>query len=692
MHANRTILVVDDEPEIVETYRHYLGASERRLTIHSARVRPAAPRAGLGYRILSAKDGAEALALIERELANGSPVTAGFFDMKMPGSLDGLSTIKRARELDPRILCTVVTAYHDHVLDGIVDVFSDGREDELQYLNKPFSPQEIQQKARAMVVSWNRRRTDELFLDLFAKSSAHVHDGATSEEFNAVILDMVTRVTECRRVSLWSWTIHWQLDACSEEMCPTPPVSDALNSEPVLETENRVELRLPALGARSLMVLEGLPTGGIPSSTLQRLGQSVGPLLQNRRLLDALKHSNAVLEDRVKERTASLALRTDALEEANRQLQSTEKRLVAAERLALIGEMSASIAHEINTPSAYILSNLDYTLERLRAGSFPRDPDIEEALSEGRDGVLRIARIVDDLRAFARVNPNEDETANVSRCIEHTLRLMNNEVSHRAQVQVTGERALYVRCAATRLTQVLTNLLTNALQAFVSTRIEDNRVTFDVASEAGEGVLRVRDTGPGVPAEARSRIFEPFFTTKERIGTGLGLSVCKRLVEAYGGTIELEESSPEGTTFTIRLPRAEAVMEPETRDPTPAPTGQRILVIDDEHYVLRGFQRYFEPRSEVVSCADADSAIELLARDRHFDLVLCDLMMPGRSGAEVVDWIEAERPELLDVTLIMTGGAFTDDGFELAERHRDRIIKKPLDLRVVQERLAAARH
>lgn len=161
-----TVLVVDDEQGILETYELYLAPKRDEDLVKSARRRgPHHPSSGgdADYQLLLASTGEEAVQLVEEVVKNNGHVQVGFFDMKMPGGIDGLETMKRIREIDPWIYCVIVTAYQDRSLDEIGKVFGPEAVDQWEYLNKPFTVNEIVQKTRNAVALWTRRRQhDEL--------------------------------------------------------------------------------------------------------------------------------------------------------------------------------------------------------------------------------------------------------------------------------------------------------------------------------------------------------------------------------------------------------------------------------------------------------------------------------------------------------------------------------------------------
>ncbi len=164
MTENRTLLIVDDEPETLKGYADFLtpadAAPVRRSSRKAAVEASADPSVPVHekYNLLLAKSGEEAIQLFQAEIKAGRRVAAGFFDVKLEGGLDGLATIHAIKTMDPEIHCVVVTAYHDRTVDEINQLFGPEFRDHWDYLNKPFTQGEIVQKARQMVSAWNRRR------------------------------------------------------------------------------------------------------------------------------------------------------------------------------------------------------------------------------------------------------------------------------------------------------------------------------------------------------------------------------------------------------------------------------------------------------------------------------------------------------------------------------------------------------
>jgi PAS domain S-box-containing protein len=393
-------------------------------------------------------------------------------------------------------------------------------------------------------------------------------------------------------------------------------------------------------------------------------------------VLDAIVRATALQDDAGGFRFA-LAVVEDVTERKR-----LEAQLVLADRMASVGTLAAGVAHEINNPLAFILGNLEYALGELRRVA--PEPEVERALSEARDGALRVREIVRDLKAFSRADAEARETVDLRRVLQSTLGLAQNEIRHRARLEVDVGDVPLVRASEHRLGQVLLNLLINAAQAIPEGRATENVVGVAVGTAAdGRASVEITDTGGGIPPDVLPRIFDPFFTTKPvGVGTGLGLSICHGIVSGLGGEIQVDSAPGRGSTFRVLLPAARAERARATAARPAAGEGYRrgrILVVDDEALVGRTVRRILAPH-DVVSRTSAHAALADVAGGAHrFDLVLCDLMMPEMSGMELHARLRELAPALADRTVFLTGGAFTQGAREFLAAVPNARIEKPFE-------------
>ncbi len=259
----------------------------------------------------------------------------------------------------------------------------------------------------------------------------------------------------------------------------------------------------------------------------------------------------------------------------NKKLSEAQSQLLQSEKMAAIGQLAAGVAHEINNPIGFVTSNFSslktyadqllalvdayeqgvaerIALARQRADLAFLRQDLPELLSESQEGLSRVAKIVQDLKNFSRIDDTGRQLADLNAAMESTLNVVWNELKYKAEVIRELGDLPKVDCIPAQINQVFTNLLVNAAQAipvrgtiFVRSRLEGDHVCFEI-----------EDTGHGMSEEIQRRIFEPFFTTKPvGKGTGLGLSISYDIVvKKHGGRLEVSSEPGEGTRFLIALP------------------------------------------------------------------------------------------------------------------------------------------
>ncbi|WP_239470326.1 sensor histidine kinase [Archangium violaceum] len=256
-----------------------------------------------------------------------------------------------------------------------------------------------------------------------------------------------------------------------------------------------------------------------------------------------------------------------------------EQQSIQNDRLASVGALAAGIAHEINNPIAYVLSNLSFLegwrddLERQLVASpgfqsHVTDLLVEarEVISESLDGCKRIRDIVRDMRYFSHAPDESLAPVDINASLDFVLRMAQSELKGTAHLEKDYDVALPVVFAnESRLSQVFLNLIINAIQAMPSGSPQRNTLRVRTAREGEHVRIDISDTGHGIPPEVLPKIFDPFFTTKPAgSGTGLGLSISHSLVQKMGGELRVRSEQGSGTTFSLVLPTGERALEVPT--------------------------------------------------------------------------------------------------------------------------------
>ncbi|MCA9708075.1 MAG: response regulator [Myxococcales bacterium] len=382
-----------------------------------------------------------------------------------------------------------------------------------------------------------------------------------------------------------------------------------------------------------------------------------------------------------------------------------ELQLSIAHRAVALGTLSAGIAHEINNPLSWMMTNLQMAQDELRRGGLgrrrtPEQDSLLHTLDDALQGGRRVMSIVRDLKTMSREG-GDHGVADVHAALDLACRIASRQIEARARLVRDYGHVPSVCGSAGRLGQVFLNLLTNAAQAVPEGQRDAHRITLRTRSRKGEVIVSIRDTGQGIPATVLPHIFDPFYTTKDKEGTGLGLSITRSVVDGLGGSISVESSVGDGTTFIVRLPVAERQLEPDAPDQSlpsrtsietmsasePVPR-VRVLVIDDEPLLGKSLRRAL-PEHDVVYTEDPTHALDLCS-ETDFDVIVCDLMMPVIDGQDVYEHLRQNAPELASRMIFMTGGAFTTAAQRFLESIDNPVLHKPFtpnDLRVAVKRM-----
>ncbi len=403
--------------------------------------------------------------------------------------------------------------------------------------------------------------------------------------------------------------------------------------------------------------------------TLRRIGQSATDL----------RHLNAGLARLVEERSAAL--------------ERSESALARAERLAALGQFASGVAHEVNDPAQVVRTSLEHLVEALRGDG--REA-VRASLQDARAGVERIAALARHLLVAGHSAGRPElplAPVELAPAVEQAARAARRLARPELGIEVRLPRGLWVQARPDALGEVLGTLLGAAVRACPPGR--EGRVAVR-AQVAGERVdLVVDDDGVGLSAEALEHLFEPFHTARPAaLGTGLDVAVALGLVKAMRGRLEFESALGKGTRARLELRRAAAPpveAAPAAPPATPAqaarPARRRILIIDDEPQLLSALQRLVGRVHDVTTAGGVWPGLEALRAGR-FDLVLCDVMMPGGGAMRFWTELALRQPEAMRRVVFMTAGAATEEARAFLEGQPRRVLGKPFDLAAVEAALA----
>jgi len=362
-----------------------------------------------------------------------------------------------------------------------------------------------------------------------------------------------------------------------------------------------------------------------------------------------------------------------------------QAQLAFADRMMSVGTLAAGLAHEVNNPLTFVIGNLDLMSKETRRKA--KDlagiglDDLPEIVDDAIEGAQRVRRIVGDLKTFSSTSGDQKAPLDVADLIDASVKMAFAEINHRAVIERNYAEVQPVLGNEPSLCQVFLNLIVNAARAVEAAEGEDKTIHIVIKTDAkGRVVVEVRDAGIGIPPENIPRLFDPFFTTRPvGEGTGLGLSVCHNIIDEHGGAIEVESEVGTGTVFRVKLPVAstEARRKRQVFAATGRFTGIHLLVIDDEVAVGTLFKRIMAPRHQVVTMDSSRQGLDALLDGGEFDLIFCDIMMPDLDGIDVYEQAIAQRPELAERFVFITGGAFTSRAEEFLAQTDRPVMRKP---------------
>lgn len=367
------------------------------------------------------------------------------------------------------------------------------------------------------------------------------------------------------------------------------------------------------------------------------------------------------------------------------EIAAQRERIHQIEKLSAMGSLLAGVAHELNNPLAILLAQATLLKEKAPDAAVHKRAERIEAAAE------RSGRIVKSFLAMARQKPPERGAMRLNEVVRGALEMTGYGLrSNGVELEQALDPALpEIEADRDLIGQVVANLLINAQQALQESE-HPRRIRVATRREGAMVALEVSDNGPGVPAAVLERIFDPYFTTKPvGVGTGIGLAICRKVVEEHGGNITVGRGLLGGALFRVLLPigslpdTAEGAAQGRT-------AGMCVLLVDDETDVAESLAEILESDGHFPRVVGSgEEALELL-RETHFDALFSDLRMPGMDGMALRAAAVKLRPELGRRFVIMTGD--TVAGPRALERDGPPpvVLEKPFtpaEVRAVMRRL-----
>lgn len=521
------VLVVDDEASVCLL-------CERALT-------------NAGYLAETVQDGTQAIEAVRR--GSFDVVT---LDVRMPG-MNGPEVLAVLREVDPDVPCVVISGY-----SSFEDAIECLRKGAVDFVRKPFDIETLVRAADRALTSTHLRADSALLAvtqSIFSSLSATelvprllrvVRSFLSADEAAFMLADegQIPRAT----VRLGKEATD---QATTEPPMPVVAFRRFLGfQEPMLLDTSLAQdqelISALAPGARSVMAMRLAVGENLVGLLVAARGTEKRAFGERdlRRAMMLMAHSSLALEN------ARLHSRAEAQSSELRQAQG---QLVVAERIATVSRLSLGLGHEIANPASAILANLEVAKEATVAEN--QDMALD-AIARANAGATAILGVCQALRPLAARSANEQEMLDLRRLIDSALLLSTYEIRSRAHVKVqVSDRLPMLFGSSARLGQVLLNLLLNAAQAIPPGHPDANEIRIVVDAQGGsEVIVRVEDTGVGVPPDLLPKLFQPHVTTKLGSGHGMGLAVCRWILDEAGGHIRCVPDVERGAIFEIRLP------------------------------------------------------------------------------------------------------------------------------------------
>lgn len=395
-------------------------------------------------------------------------------------------------------------------------------------------------------------------------------------------------------------------------------------------------------------------------------------------------------------------------------------------RLAVFGAIASSVGHEVNNPLSSAFATLDLieqslpaclvdlselqALERTtkehaaleRLGH--RFATIDHQVGDGQRALKRVQMVVRNLQNLCLRADDVRQRVDIRYVIDQAIAMIVHELDSRALLTRSLGQVDEIWGNESKLIQVVAHLLTKAAQTILPGQVRDNSIHVATRQERGHVVIEIADSGNELSAESMTRVFEPAATREgdsNRPGLGLGLPLCRDIIEAHDGQLEVHTQRGCGSRFVVRLPCVDVEDSPaaSTMPPgqavLPSPASEagarpRVWIVDDEVALAGAIGRLLQREYEVTVTNGPHDVLLRLATGEAFDVMVCDVMMPEMTGVELAERIEASWPLLARRIVFMSGGALSPSLSAVATADDRLFIAKPFVSAELHEIVARA--
>jgi len=387
------------------------------------------------------------------------------------------------------------------------------------------------------------------------------------------------------------------------------------------------------------------------------------------------------------DRADEIGVLSKTLDDMKTKLKASYDLVLHSEKMALMGQVVAGIAHELNNPLTIVIGNIQLMMMR------EHNEKNVQSLTRIHDGAERASKIVKNLLTFARQEKPERKATDINTVLKKALELRAYELNV-SNIEVSTQFAAdlpQTMADPHQLQQVFLNLIVNAEQAMIDAHGK-GLLRLSTRFDRGKILVFVSDDGPGIPNENMRRIFEPFFTTKPvGKGTGLGLSICQGVITEHGGRVDVVSTVGRGTTFIIELPVQTGAAQPITERPAPMPASspRKILVVEDEPHIRQLLEDVIRGAGHEVQTANNGRAALDLLEQQSFDLIITDVKMPEISGADFFAELKRKGSALEHRVIFVTGDLMNAETMQFIESTGRPWLGKPFDIAAVTRTISA---